>query len=466
MLRERLVCLLDQPVVRRLPLEAQREIVRALLLYSLGRRNSEQIRQLSLRHRVTEELYDFKSRHLDRTHYIASLYWRAVFAYFRVLKAPTADGPGCCEMEPTTVVGAVAAVKTIKSRMLQRECAADVMLLQPFLTLDDHRQLYRLARATSYATPTEYDLLPIVKKLQRYCGGLVRRRMRFIVKHDRGLTAQDLEAALFEAGLITLHQFDAETNSLKLLNTAKRGAHNFFVRLVEYYTAQCRARLVRNISGRTVPYQQKACGTCAWLDVAGPDGTTCEAAGVRPSSEPCRRKSSALLYHARAISEAHECGNCLYFDRAGPVDGRHGCLELDVSPTSRPCRDFELRIGVEEFLTTTASLDAPVGESEERATLRDFIPAEPIAKPSDNEWLDRLLASLPDSEGRVVRIVLGLPDAGFDRWLWSRTYRYAAEFKDGEVARYACEFLGVELTDMRDLLRQHLSVPRRLGAKR
>lgn len=464
MLRERLVRFINQPALRRLSHEAHDEIVRALLLYSLGRRNSEQLRQLSLRYGITGELYDFKSQHLDRTHYVASLYWRAVFEYFRLVKAPTADGPATTDMEPATLEAAVLGVKTIKSPRLRRECCGDVLLLERFLTVGDHHQLYRVARATNYGTPTEYDLLPIVKKLQRYCTGLVRKRMRFIIKHDRGLTAHDLEAALFEAGLITLHQFDSETNSLKLLNTAKRGAHNFFVRLVEYHTAQCRARLVRKIQGQSVPYRQKACGTCAWLDVAAPDGKSCSDVGMRPSQEPCRRKSAVTLYHVRTINEVHACGNCIHYDRPGPVDPQRSCLELDVAPWQRPCREFELRIGTEQFLTTTASLDAPVGdkESDDRATLADFIPAE-TPKPNDLEWLDRLLVSLTADEARVVKITLGCGDTAFDRWLYARTYRQSTEFRDQQLARYACEFVGVELDAMKDVLRQHLSVPRRCG---
>lgn len=465
MLRERLVRLINQPELRRLDHATHAEIVRALLLYSLGRRNSEELRQLSLAHGVTEPLYSFKSQYLDRTHYVASLYWRAVFEYFRAVEAPTADGPATPDMQPPVVELAVQRVRTIKSATLRRECMGDVLLLERFLTLQDHRQLYRLARATSYATPTEYDLLPIVKKLQRYCNGLVRKRMRFLIKHDRGLTAHDLEAALFEAGLVTLHQFDAETNELKLLNTAKRGAHNYFVRLVEYHTAQCRARLVRKQAGKTEPYRQRACGTCAWLDVAAPDGKTCHEAGVKPSYEPCRRKSVTTLYHVRGINEAHACGNCLYYDRAGPVSPG-GCLESDVLPWARPCREFVLRIGIEQFVATTASLDAPCTKTgEDDATLGDFIPAE-APKPHEAEWLDRLLVSLTDDEARVVRITLGFQDQGFERWLWPRTYQSSTELKDGQLARYACEFVGVELDDMKDCLRQHLTVRRRVQSRR
>lgn len=461
MLRERLVRFLSLPEIRTLPDGAHREIVRALLLYSLGRRNSEQLRQLSLRYRATDAIYQFKSQHLDRTHYVASLYWRVVFEYFRNLKTRTADGPGSVQMVPSVLIGAIEKVRTIDTALVGQECARDVMLLERFLDLDDHRQLYRIARATDYRTPTRHDLLPVIRKLQRYCTTLVRRRMRFILKHDRSMTSHDLETALFEAGLITLHQFDADDNELRLLNTAKRGAHNYFVRLVEYHTAQCRARLVRKTSGATIPYDRRACGTCAWFDVAAPDGKTCRDAGHRPAAEPCRRKG--LVYHVRAISEAHQCGNCLHYDRPGPFDPERSCLDMNVEPTQRPCRNFDLRVGSEQFVTTTASIDAPVRpDRDDHTTLADFIPAKQTE--DEQAWLDGLCDNLTDVEARVVRITLGIDDEGFDRWLYGRTYQHARDLKDQQLARYACEFLGLDLDDMRDVLRQHLVVAGRYGS--
>jgi len=458
MLRERLERFIAQPAVRRLSRRQCHEVVRALLLYGLGRRNSEQLRQLGLKYYITDELYQLKSEFFDRTYYMASIWWRSVFEYFRHVKAPTAAGPDTTYLDIDTLLPAVATIRTIQSDRMRRECAADVLLIEPYLTLDDHHQLYRLARAANYTTPSDLDLLPIVVKLQRYCANLVRRRMRFIVKYDRGLTAQDLENALFEAGLMTLRQFDAEANSLKLLNTAKRGAHNYYVRLVEFYTARCRSRLVRHVEGKTTPYRQHACGTCAWFDVEAPDGKTCQQAGVRPTHQPCRRKRVGNIYHSRTISEAYECGNCFHYDRPGPH--AKACVEMDVVPTSRPCRSFDLRIGTDQFVSTTSSLDAPAGEqSGDRANLIDFVPAPERPQPVENEWLVELLASLPAREARVVRITIGMQDEDFDDWLWSRTYQFTSQFNDCQLARYACEFVGMELEDMRGVLCQYLTVP-------
>jgi hypothetical protein len=364
------------------------------------------------------------------------------------------------------VVEAIDRIGTI-NRHIREACIRDVLLLEGFLWLDDHRQLYRLARATRYATPSDQDLLPVVAKLQRYCSDLVRRRMRFLIKHDRGLTAQDLENGLFEAGLMTLRQYDSETNQLKLLNTAKRGAHNYFVRLVEFYTAQCRSRLVRHIAGETVPYRQRRCGTCAWFDVAAPDGKTCEQAGIKPSHEPCRRKGVNNLYHVRTISECYQCGNCLHYDQAGAVSQKRSCMARNVKPTERPCGLFELRIGVEQFVSTTASLDAPTGDQQtgERASLIEFIPDKKVKEPESNELLRELMEALPPREARVIRITIGLPDEGFDSWLWRRTSRFSCEFNDSQLARYGCEFLGVDIEDMRAVLRQHLPLKDRSEAR-
>lgn len=460
MLRTRLVRFINQPALRRLPSHELASLVRAILLYSLGRRNSEQLRQLALQCQVTDELYEFKSDFLDRTYSMAALFWRSVFEYFKRLKTKTADGPETVELSVETLRQAVAAIKTLKPE-LQHECAGDVMLLQAFLPLDDHRELYRLARATTWATPSDYDLLPIVANLQRYCSALVRRRMRFIIKHDNGLTAEDLEGALFEAGLMTLRQYDAEQNGLKLLNTAKRGAHNYFVRLVEFYTARRRSRLVRHIDGDTTPYELRNCGTCAWLDVKGSDGKTCHQAGVQPVHQPCRRRDVGNLYHARAITELHECGNCLYYDRPIPGKQNGTCSAQNRLPSDPICGEFLLRVGVEQYVATTASLDAPVGDKnqEDRATLIDLLPAEP-KEPAVDEWLETLLASLPPLHARVVNITLGGGDEAFDQWLWSRTYQFSSEFTDQQLARYGCEFVGIDVDEVRDALRHHLTARR------
>lgn len=443
--------------MRRLSSRDLSVLVRSVLLYSLGRRNSEQLRQLALQYHVTDELYDFKSGFLDRTYYMAALFWRGVFEYFKRVQTPTADGPASTELCVETLRCAIATIRTIGAK-LQQQCATDVMLVQAFLPVEDHRELYRLARATTWATPSDYDLLPIVADLQRYCAGLVRRRMRFIIKHDNGLTAEDLEGALFEAGLMTLRQYDAEQNGLKLLNTAKRGAHNYYVRLVEFYTARRRSRLVRHIDGASVPYELRNCGTCAWLDVKGSDGMTCQQAGVLPAvHEPCRRRNVGNLYHVRAITEAHQCGNCLYYDRPIPGKQNGTCSAQNRLPTAQVCSEFELRVGVEQYVSTTASLDAPVGhkDADDRAALVDLIPDEKPAEPMSGEWFAHLVDALPPAHARVVNITLGGTDEAFEQWLWSRTYQFSHEFTDQQLARYGCEFVGIDVEQMRDVLRQH-----------
>ena len=138
MLRERLGRFIEQPAVRRLSSDDLSILVRAVLLYSLGRRNSEQLRQLARRYQVTDELYDFKSDFLDRTYYMAALFWRGVFEYFRRYRARTAAGPDHTELCVETLRLAIASIKTIGAK-LQRQCAGDVMLVQAFLPLEDHQ---------------------------------------------------------------------------------------------------------------------------------------------------------------------------------------------------------------------------------------------------------------------------------------------------------------------------------------
>lgn len=459
-LRERLVRFI--PEVSHLPREDQQRIVRSLLWYALGRYDSRDVRELARELGVPDELYRFKSEFLDRTYYMVSVWWRAVLAYFRHL--PATSQLSTTALDVPTLLRATETVATVEPNV-RRSCAADVALIEAFLTLDDHQHLYRLARALPYATPSDHDLVPIVKKLQRYCASLAYTRMRFIVEHDRALTYDDLRIELFEAGLMTLRHYDAEfSDELKLLNTAKKGAHNHCVRLIEFHTARCRSRLVRHIEQKVVPYRMRRCGTCAWFDARGADSVSCRERGMEASFRPCRAQHFGNLYHARSITGAHECANCIRYD-AGRSDA---CVMRNVLPTARPCGSFESRVGAEQFIDTTASLDAPLGSSEKRVggTLLDYLPATSRGDATD-EWLEELLERLPADSARVVRITLGLGDAEFDDWLWYETGEPSSTFTDSVLARYACTFVGVTLDVMRDHLRQFLTerVPRSMPTK-
>lgn len=446
MLRERIAQLLGQPGLSHLSDRTQRTLVRAILLYLVGRESSEQLRRLSIQHEIAEPFYQFKSTCLDRTHYCASVFWRAVFGYFK--HAAPRTGPTTTQMDPGVAVEV--ANQTSLSAKAQQGCAADLLLLESFLTLQDHQNLHTVALSSIHADPTSQDLVPTINELQRYCTRLVRTRMRFLPDHDNALSIQDLERELFEAALMTLHQYDAEPNRLKLLNTAKRGAKNHCVRLIEFHTAQCRARLVREHTPAK-PYGVSQCGTCAWFDTTGPTGKTCQQAGARPSHQPCRQETSGLLYHARVPNREEQCGNCVHYDTAGPRGAP--CVDQDVVPATPVCRHYEARVQVEKYSATTDSLDQPVRQEGEGGSLIDFIPA-PQADP---EWVRDLLGSLPERTGRVVQLVLGVHDRSFEEWLWCRTGEDSDQVRDRDLVCYACEFVGVDLAEVRDQLGPCLS---------
>ena len=459
MLRERIVCFLSE--IQHLNHWQQHLLVRALLLYGLGRRNSSELRELARQFNVTDPLYKLKSQFFDRTYYMISIYWRVTFEYFRQL--PCVSHLTCTALDPMVLEKAVTSVSTVGSSMRQA-CRGDVGLIESFLNLDDHNELYRLARALPYSTPNECDLLPVIKKLQRYCASLAYKRMRFLVEHDRALTFDDLKTELFEAGLMTLRHYDADFHDgLKLLNTAKKGARNYFVRLVEFHTAQCRSRLVRHMDQDIVRYRMRRCGTCGWFDTKDSDGMSCQDRGMYSSYQPCLARWRGNFYHARSITVAEECGNCIHYDENGGL----ACVARNVAPTAQPCKNFELRTSCEHFVDTTASLDAPVGmeDRRERGTLLDLIPA-PLIDGGRDAWLTELLEQLPASSARVVRITLGMGDAEFDDWLWYETGQQSCQFADGAIARYACIFVGVTIEMVRDHLRQFLTIPRRARSER
>lgn len=256
--------------------DAEKQIVRSVLLYVTGRRNAAHFRKLGRSLGITEELYIFKSEYLDRNHYTLSQFWRVVFAYFKLVETnrrtsqpvatesafvytgPTSAssiGPSSTKIDSTTLRKAMNRVPTLlKSH--RRECASDVRLLEKYLPLVDHRMLHQLAKGTSYDTPTDVDLQPVIEKLQSFSTSLAKYKTRFIAKHDLGVSTDDLAIEIFEAGLRTLREFDSEfTQGDKLLNTAKVGARHHCSRVIDYYTTQKRSRVVQVRSADGVEYR-------------------------------------------------------------------------------------------------------------------------------------------------------------------------------------------------------------------
>lgn len=266
MLRAHLFAFLRSLPSDTLSTDAENQIVHAVLLYVTGRRNAAPFRKLGRSLGITEELYRFKSEFLDRNHYTLSQFWRVVFAYFKrlkvdyrtnrpgvtesafVYKGPTSassSGPRSTKIDSATLRKAMDSVPTL-AKARRRQCAADVRLLEEFMPLDDHRKLYLLAQGAHYDTPTDVDLQPVIAKLQAFSTSLAKFKLRFIAKHDLGVSTDDLAIEIFEAGLRTLREFDSEfSNGEKLLNTAKVGARNHCHRLIDYYTTQKRSRVVQ-----------------------------------------------------------------------------------------------------------------------------------------------------------------------------------------------------------------------------
>lgn len=378
MLRDQLASFL-----RRIPHiknDDQKALVRAILLYITGRKKADDFRVLSRTLNITEELYEFKSSYLDRSYYTISQFWRIVWAYYRRLSASgtlidnlrDSGGLSSTVINESALHLALSDVRTVKES--QREVfAADVRLLEDFLTIEDHHKLYLLARCNNgYSTPTDIDLQPIIEKLRRYCWSLAYHKARFISMNDVGIDLDDIAIELFEVGLRTMREFDSEYyNELKLLNTAKVGARHHCSRMIDYHTAQKRSRLVR--------------------------------------------------------------------------------------------------VGDGEYQTTTISLDHELQDNNRGATILDTI--ENGEEGSDEtlhreQWLVDLVYATSDDISRVIEITLGVDDPEFESWLQDRTGKQSLEISDTMIARYACEFVHVPISAVRDTLRQNEVIANAITTRR
>ena len=223
--------------------KSKQEITRVILLYLIGRQNANDLREVGRTLGITKDLYDFKSTYLDRNYYTVSQFWRIAFGYFARVPAKTADGPSTTKVHQDSLDEALRAIPTLDRR--QYPGAQDDFTLIEQLTIADHRFLYRLARAVRYETPTDLDLLPLIKQLQKFCRTIAYQKVRFLAQNDFGLSMDDLINELFEIGLLAMRTYDWNHNQLKLLNTVKRSVRNHCVRMIEFHTAQRRARLVQ-----------------------------------------------------------------------------------------------------------------------------------------------------------------------------------------------------------------------------
>ncbi len=429
-------------------------ITRAVLLYLNSRANSTHLRQATRELGISDQLYNFKASYLDRSQYTISHYWRASFSYFKHLPVPEGRfGPATTEMHEPSLKRAVESVAAIP-RSDKKDATEDLRLMEDFLTIGDHEKLFITARHLDFESPSDTDLLPIIKKLQRYCGSLAYRKMRFIAQNDCGVSLDDLSAELFEAGLRTLREFDFEFDQeLKLLNTAKVGAKNHCLRLIDFYTTQKRNRIVK-IGERSPRPRVTACGNCAFFNAKVNSQASCSTQGVMPADKPCSQEGR--VFHPRVITTEEVCGNCKHYDQK--MEGAYRtCLSINIGPKEEACRLFEPRVPEQEYASTTASLDQPIYDRD-NGTSMTLLDNQVDDSPNhedetvNDEWTQDLLSRVPVNMQRVIKIVLGHVDDEFDRWLWGRTEKTPDSLTERQLARYACEFSSIPIKTVQSAL--------------
>lgn len=424
--------------------ESNQKIKRATLLYCMGRRNSADFRMLGKDLGIVEPLFNFKSSFLDRTHYTISLYWRAAFAYFRYLDCKPA-GPDEIWVDQATVHKAIKHVPQLNTPELRDGCDHDLHLMEDCLDVEDQRSLFRLSRSAHYRDLDSQDFYSLTKDLQRYAAGITYHNARFLTRNDYGLSLTDLQNEVFEAGLRTMYQYDSDDDMLRLLNTAKRGAYNHMIIMLEHHTAKRRRRLAR-VTEPPKP-TTKACGTCDWFDCKV-NGESCRDKNVLPSQRRC---TSGHRYKAHKYTEEEICVNCQFYDEKHSMV-KNPCAKMDQDPKARPCMAFELKATqLGEYSQTLTSLDSPVKGYEDTAMI-DLLETDQVTQEQEmsrQEWLQSFYNASDGDLKRITNILLGEADSEFERWLHDRTGKSPDDLQKTALARQACKFMGITIGQLR-----------------
>jgi hypothetical protein len=172
-----------------------------------------------------DAIYSLK-RYLDTSNYTVSRFWRAVFAWCRGTKM------------------SAAAIKFNVDK-------GDLKYAKDVLSKRQRSAIVTKARHTQYIEHPDNALMEnIIKEVKKYCAFLVRKKLYFILKSDHGTDYDGLLTDLLIAAISVVHGYDDQiADEKKMLSYAKKAAHNYAIRLIEYHTAQKRRRLYNDGQG-------------------------------------------------------------------------------------------------------------------------------------------------------------------------------------------------------------------------
>ena len=238
--------------------EAVEEISRAIIGYVLYVTTADRLKSVLRSHVGIDShdaVYSLK-RYLDTSNYTVSRFWRALFAWGR--------GTKMC----------------VAARQFNVD-KGDLKYAKDMLSKRQRLSIITRAKHTQYIEHPNNALMEnIVKEVKKYCAFLVRKKLYFILKSDHGTDYDGLLTDLLIAAISVVHGYDDQiADEKKMLGYAKKAAHNYAIRLIEYHTAQKRRRLYNDGEGFST--------TTLSLDMAETEGTNLYniVPAVKPPSE-------------------------------------------------------------------------------------------------------------------------------------------------------------------------------------
>jgi len=221
MLKERLVELfiVDIPSIS---FNGATEITQAIILYSLHIIKSSDLSKIAEKHGAKSQVLKFKKEFLDKTEYMISKFWRAIFAYAK---------------------GTMPSVIAQKFKVDE----IDIWLVIGHLNPEQLDQIKAKSEIKSYVEyPKKTDKL--VKTLQDYCN-ILARKLSFVINNDHGIDLNDIKTEILISGITAMLHADWSSDNKYILNYAKKAMWNSTVSLIKFHTAEKRSRLKRTVEG-------------------------------------------------------------------------------------------------------------------------------------------------------------------------------------------------------------------------
>ena len=194
-------------------------VVEATILYILKLLPSQTYKKIAIRNGVGTYIRHLRNN-IDTCEYFSQFLWKAIYDW-------TKGNP------PSLVA---------KKYNVQED---DIWFCIDWLTDSNIDRIEKKAETTSYSAK-KMDKKKYLKELEPVAKKLVQRKLRFLLKYDPSLSADDLKNDLLTNSMAVINHYGFEDHN-QMLNFTKKAMHKFLINKIKHYQADKRAR----ISGKT-----------------------------------------------------------------------------------------------------------------------------------------------------------------------------------------------------------------------